>query len=131
MIKPQLSFEITTAFKLAYRPEPKLYLGCPVLNDFFRGGLLPKRLYEIYGESGTGKTQFAIQLLLNAILPEKHGGLDGNALFVMAGKFLNEKRFSEIKDNFLAETTKQAQTQQQAPPITDANIRDCISLVHA
>lgn len=82
-----------------------------VLNDFFRGGLLPKRLYELYGESGTGKTQFAIQLLLNAILPEKHGGLDGSALFVMAGKFLNEKRFTEIKDNFLAESAKLAQSQ--------------------
>ena len=31
----------------------------------YRGGFLPKRLYEVYGESGTGKTQFAIQLLLN------------------------------------------------------------------
>ena len=29
-------------------------------KQWFRGGLLPKRLYEVYGESGTGKTQFAI-----------------------------------------------------------------------
>ena len=35
---------------------------------FERGGLLPKRLYEVYGESGTGKTQLAIQLLLNVSL---------------------------------------------------------------
>jgi RecA/RadA recombinase len=35
---------------------------------------LPKRIYEVYGESGTGKTQFAIQLLLNVsatLLKEK------------------------------------------------------------
>jgi len=41
-------------------------------------------------------------------LPEKHGGLDGNALFVMAGKTVNEKRFSEMKDGFLAESAKLA-----------------------
>ena len=43
-----------------------------VVNSLFdhRGGFLPKRLYEIYGEAGTGKTNFAIQLLLNAVLPE-------------------------------------------------------------
>jgi len=69
---------------------------------------LPKRLYEFYGESGTGKTQLAIQLLLNAILPEEQRGLNGSALFVLAGKTLNEKRFSEMKDNFLAENAKHA-----------------------
>jgi hypothetical protein len=30
-------------------------------------------------------------------LPEKYGGLDGSALYVMAGKHLNEKRFIEMK----------------------------------
>jgi hypothetical protein len=39
-------------------------------------------------------------------LPEKHGGLDGSALYVMAGKHLNEKRFSEMKDIFIAESAK-------------------------
>ena len=58
---------------------------------------MPKRIYEVYGESGTGKTQLAIQLLLNAVLPEKYGGLEGSALYVMAGKHLNEKRFIEMK----------------------------------
>jgi len=73
---------------------------------------LPKRIYEIYGESGSGKTQFAIQLLLNSILAEKYGGLNGNALYVMAGKHLNEKRFSEMKDIFIAESAKlQASTE--------------------
>lgn len=96
-----LSFEITSCYKLATKPEVKLSTGCKVLNDFFRGGLLPRRVYEVYGESGTGKTQFAIQLLLNAVLPEKLGGLEGSALFVMAAKIVNEKRFSEMKEAFL------------------------------
>ena len=58
---------------------------------------MPKRLYEFYGESGTGKTQLAIQLLLNGILPEALQGLNGRSLFVLAGKLLAEKRFVEMK----------------------------------
>jgi RecA/RadA recombinase len=58
--QPMLSFEITSCYKLATKPEVKLSTGCKVLNDLFRGGLLPRRVYEVYGESGTGKTQFAI-----------------------------------------------------------------------
>lgn len=108
--RPQLSFEITSCYKLAYKQENRLSTGCQILNGFFRGGFLPKRIYEIYGEGGTGKTQFAIQLLLNAILPEKQGGLNGGALFVMSGKILNEKRFSEMKDNFLSENAKMGQS---------------------
>lgn len=124
--RPQLSFEITSCYKLAYRQENRLSTGCKILNDFFRGGFLPKRIYEIYGEGGTGKTQFAIQLLLNSILPEKQGGLNGGALFVMSGKLLNEKRFSEMKDAFLAENSKMGPA-----TITDSEVRERINLTHA
>ena len=70
MTNMMLSMEITTCFKLALSPEAKLGSGCRIIDQFLRGGLLPKRLYEIYGEAGTGKTNFAIQLLLNSVLPE-------------------------------------------------------------
>lgn len=63
-LKQQLSFEIVSCFKLACKQDSRLSTGCKVLNDFLRGGFLPRRIYEVYGESGAGKTQFAIQLLL-------------------------------------------------------------------
>lgn len=55
---------LTTCFKLAINGDNRLTTGCDMLTDFLRGGFVPKKLYEIYGESGSGKTQFAIQLLL-------------------------------------------------------------------
>eukprot|EP00347_Sterkiella_histriomuscorum_P018865 403343876 len=94
---------ITNCFELAQRPEIRLSSGCKIINDFLRGGFLSKRLYEIYGESGSGKTQLAIQLMLNSILPLKNGGLGGKSLFVITGKHLNEKRFNEMKEYFLIE----------------------------
>jgi RecA/RadA recombinase len=51
---------LTNAFKLANLPEPRLTTGCEMLTDFLRGGFIPKKIYEIYGESGSGKTQFAV-----------------------------------------------------------------------
>jgi len=47
---------LTTCFKLATNPEARLTTGDDMLTDFLRGGFLPKKLYEIYGESGSGKT---------------------------------------------------------------------------
>ena len=34
--RPQLSFEITSCYKLAYRQENRLSTGCKNLNDFLR-----------------------------------------------------------------------------------------------
>jgi len=82
--------------------ENRLTTGCDILTDFLRGGLLPGKLYEIYGESGSGKTQLAIQLLLQSLLSTNEGGLAGKSLYLMTGKPLNEKRFVEIKEAFLA-----------------------------
>lgn len=47
---------LTTCFRLAVNADPRLTTGCDMLTDFFRGGFVPKKLYEIYGESGAGKT---------------------------------------------------------------------------
>ena len=55
---------MTTALKLAMSAENRLTVGCDMLTEFLRGGLLPGKLYEFYGESSTGKTQVAIQFLL-------------------------------------------------------------------
>ena len=65
--KPKTSFEVANCYTLACKAEVKLSTGCKILNDFLRGGILPRRIYEVYGESGTGKTQLAIQLILQVI----------------------------------------------------------------
>ena len=47
---------LTTCLKLAMNNEPRLTIGCDILTDFFRGGFVSKKIYEIFGESGSGKT---------------------------------------------------------------------------
>lgn len=92
---------LTTCLKLAMTSENRLTTGCELMTEFLRGGFLPGKLYEIFGESGSGKTQLAIQLLLQSLLPAQDGGLGGMSLYLMTGKPLNEKRFVEIKEAFL------------------------------
>jgi DNA repair protein RAD57 len=71
------------------------------MNEFLHGGIARQKLVEIFGESATGKTQFAIQLLFNSILPEKFGGLGGKALCIFTYKHVSESRYIELKDHFI------------------------------
>ncbi|XP_068198553.1 DNA repair protein XRCC3 [Antennarius striatus] len=60
----------------------RLSLGCPVLDELLRGGLLVGGVTELSGESGAGKTQLALQLCLSVQYPTQHGGLNAGAVFV-------------------------------------------------
>ena len=95
-------FKLMNCKQMLLESKPILSTGCRYINEFLGGGIPTQKLVEIYGEGGTGKTQFAVQLLLNAILPVSEGGLGGKALYILTQKHLSEKRFTEIKENFLS-----------------------------
>lgn len=61
---------------------PKLTLGCPVLDRLLNGGVPCDSITEIVAESGTGKTQLVLQLLLAAELPVSRGGLSSASLYL-------------------------------------------------
>lgn len=56
--------------------------GCQKLDNLLNGGIKPGQLVQIFGESGTGKTQFAHQLCVNAQRPYDEGGMEGCALYL-------------------------------------------------
>ena len=59
--KTQRSFEIN--------------IWCQSVDELLGGGFETKSITELYGEFGSGKTQFSHQLAVNAMLPVKEGGL--------------------------------------------------------
>ena len=63
-LNPMGGLNITTCLKMLEAGTHKLSTGCDHIDQFLKGGFVPGKLYEIYGESGSGKTQFSIQLLL-------------------------------------------------------------------
>jgi DNA-repair protein XRCC3 len=58
-----------------------LSLGCDKLDSVLRGGIRTKMITEITGESGCGKTQISLQLLLQTTLPFDKGGLEGKSIY--------------------------------------------------
>lgn len=60
----------------------KLSVGCEHLDACLEGGIDTTGLTEIAGEASTGKTQIALQLMLQSQLPVESGGLAGGAIYL-------------------------------------------------
>ncbi|KAJ0986764.1 hypothetical protein J5N97_005120 [Dioscorea zingiberensis] len=60
----------------------KLTLGCPILDALLGGGIPCGSVTELVGESGAGKTQLCLQLLLCALLPPSRGGFSSPSLYI-------------------------------------------------
>ena len=64
------------------RQSIRLSVGCPQLDAALGGGLDMTGITEIAGEAGSAKTQLALQLMLQAQLPQQDGGLSGGAIYL-------------------------------------------------
>lgn len=60
----------------------KCTIGCTILDRFLDGGIPCSSITEIVAESGCGKTQLSLQLLLTAQLPPSLGGLSASSLYL-------------------------------------------------
>ncbi|EEP78769.1 predicted protein [Uncinocarpus reesii 1704] len=69
----------------------------PVLDDALSGGISTSYVTEIAGESGSGKTQLLLHLLLSVQLPPPYG-LCKRALYVSTEAGLATNRLSQILD---------------------------------
>ncbi|XP_076306083.1 DNA repair protein XRCC3-like [Tachypleus tridentatus] len=74
----------------------KLSTGCPMLDQLFRGGMLMRGVTEIAGESASGKTQFCLQLSLQAQLPESIGGLNATVAYICTEDSFPSKRLQQL-----------------------------------
>lgn len=79
--------------------SPVLSTGCEGL-DYLLGGGFRKGITELCGEAGVGKTQLALQLLLQVQLPVQEGGLQGNAFFLSTEGEVPIVRLSQMQDFF-------------------------------
>lgn len=50
----------------------KIDIGVPEMDDLFGGGMSPEALYEIYGEFGSGKTQYSLTAVANVLAKGGH-----------------------------------------------------------
>ncbi|MFP3872544.1 MAG: DNA repair and recombination protein RadA [Candidatus Aenigmatarchaeota archaeon] len=67
-------------------------------DDLLGGGIETGSITEFFGEFGSGKTQIAHQLLVNATRSEEEGGLDGEAMIIDTENSFRPGRISEIAE---------------------------------
>ncbi|KAF3491933.1 DNA repair protein RAD57 [Arthroderma uncinatum] len=81
----------------------------PILDSALSGGISTGYVTEVTGESGSGKTQFLLHLLLSVQLPAPHG-LSKNALYISTE--------SDLATNRLNQLLNEHATLQALPPDT-------------
>jgi len=84
-----------TGTELLARPWHTISTLDAALDAALGGGVPTGYITEITGESGAGKTQFLLTLLLSAQLPPPHG-LGRPALYISTEAALSTKRLSQI-----------------------------------
>lgn len=61
--------------------SPRISLG-EAIDELIGGGAFAEDCIELYGATGSGKTNLAVQCAVNVGVPAYFGGLDGGCLFV-------------------------------------------------
>ncbi|XP_010259852.1 PREDICTED: DNA repair protein XRCC3 homolog [Nelumbo nucifera] len=89
------------------KPENPLHLttqkcttGCPILDRFLAGGIPCNSITELVAESGCGKTQLCLQLVLSAQLPISQGGLAASSLYFYSEFPFPFRRLQQLSSSF-------------------------------
>ncbi|XP_039289215.1 DNA repair protein XRCC3-like [Nilaparvata lugens] len=78
----------------------RLTTGCPHLDAVLQGGISKRGITELSGESGSGKTQFGLQLTITVQLPKDEGGLNGGAVYICTEEKFPSTRLHQLFETF-------------------------------
>jgi len=106
--RSKLNIDIETALELFNKRKQVLRIttGSKKLDEILGGGIETQTITEIYGEYGTGKTQFAHQLAVTVQLPLDSGGLDRGCLYIDTEQTFRPERIVQIAKGFGLEPMK-------------------------
>lgn len=76
----------------------KLTTFVPEFDTLMGGGLETMSIIEFYGEFGSGKSQIAHQMAVNAQLPEDVGGLDGSVIYIDTENTFRPERIRQMAE---------------------------------
>lgn len=74
----------------------KLTTGAHNLDDLIGGGVETQSITEFFGEFGSGKTQLAHQLAVNAHLPKEEGGLESEVIMIDTENTFRPERIEQM-----------------------------------
>lgn len=76
----------------------KLTTGSKALDELLGGGLETQSITETYGEFGSGKSNLAHQLAVNATRPVDEGGLGGDTVWIDTEQTFRPERISSMAE---------------------------------
>ncbi|CEP08957.1 hypothetical protein [Parasitella parasitica] len=85
-----LAMEIESSFTTAVKNFDRLLVY----------GISPKKITEICGESGTGKTQLCMQMAVTIQLPKSQGGSEGECVYIDTEGSFSASRIQQIAERF-------------------------------
>ena len=84
----------------------KITTGTECLDLLLDGGLETQALTEVYGEFGSGKTQFCHTMCVTVQKPKEEGGLDGTVLYIDTENTFRPERIVSIAKAYGMEPEK-------------------------
>ena len=89
-------FETGDAILERRKEVGRLSMGCTEVDRMMGGGFETQAITEVYGEFGSGKTQIAHQLAVNAQLPVDKGGLNGSVILIDTENTFRPDRIAQM-----------------------------------
>ncbi|WP_255453683.1 helix-hairpin-helix domain-containing protein [Thermococcus sp. LS1] len=86
-------------YKKRLEAGDKISTGSLNLDSILHGGIWIGGITEIYGESGSGRTQFAHAVAVMVQLPSTKGGLNGSVIWIDTENSFNPYRIKQIAEN--------------------------------
>ncbi len=78
----KMDYELASEILERRKNLVRISTSSPALDKILGGGIETRGITEVFGEFGTGKSQIAHQIAVNAQLPVEQGGLGGKVIYI-------------------------------------------------
>ncbi len=91
-----------TGFEVQERRKSvnKIHTGSKAFDELLGGGIETQSITEFYGEFGSCKTQFALQLAVNVQRKGPDGGLDGHVVYIDTENTFRPERITQMAEAY-------------------------------
>ncbi|KAJ3127030.1 hypothetical protein HK100_009973 [Physocladia obscura] len=110
-----------SALSMRTKQGHMLTTGCPHIDAELNGGLRTGQITEIYGESGSGKTQLGLQLGITCQWSVARGGLNASAAYILAEENFQSVRFLQLAESLSEQQSQQSPISPLATPATQTS----------
>ncbi len=76
----------------------KITTSSKAFDELMGGGIETNAITEMYGEFGSGKTQIALQLAVNATMPEEEGGVSSEIIMIDTENTFRPERIRQMAE---------------------------------